>query len=201
MIVALALPDCAALDYTSPAGIVGPDSTEREKLDHRLISLRIVLSNSRRFGSMRIAAGVRGSQVTVAFDHAAECRSPDPARWLVLLVLVLVPGCTSVKMTGTRAHGDGAALADRNLGQCPLTGRFQLAGRARKSSSTASISLSSDKEWIISTIRRTMAEQGLLLENNKDKAQVIVEVAFGAYGTDKRDRKFGLAGFQYCLPP
>ena len=47
---------------------------------------------------------------------------------------------------------------------------------------------------MISSIRRTMAEQGVLLENNKDKAQVIVEAAFGAYGTDQRDRKFGLPG-------
>jgi hypothetical protein len=52
-----------------------------------------------------------------------------------------------------------------------------------------------DKEWVISSLRRTMAEQGVLLENNKDKAQVIVEAAFGAYGTDERDRKFGLPGF------
>ena len=51
-----------------------------------------------------------------------------------------------------------------------------------------------DKDWVISSIRRTMAEQGVLLENNKDKAQVIVEAAFGAYGTDQRDRKFGLPG-------
>ena len=34
-----------------------------------------------------------------------------------------------------------------------------------------------DKDWLISSIRRTMAEQGVLLENNKDKAQVIVEAA------------------------
>ena len=39
-----------------------------------------------------------------------------------------------------------------------------------------------------------MAEHGVLLENNKDKAQVIVEAAFGAYGTDERDRKVGLPG-------
>ena len=32
-----------------------------------------------------------------------------------------------------------------------------------------------------------MAEQGVLLENNKDKAQVILEPSFGAYGTDQRD--------------
>ncbi len=51
-----------------------------------------------------------------------------------------------------------------------------------------------DKDWIISSIRRSMLEQGVLLENNKDKAEVIVEAAFGAYGTDQRDRKFGLPG-------
>ena len=51
-----------------------------------------------------------------------------------------------------------------------------------------------DKDWVISSIRRTMAEQGVLLENNKDKAQVIVEAAFGAYGTDQRDCKTGLPG-------
>ena len=51
-----------------------------------------------------------------------------------------------------------------------------------------------DKDYIISSIRRTMAEQGLLLESSKDKAQNVVEVAIGAYGTDERDRKFGLPG-------
>ena len=51
-----------------------------------------------------------------------------------------------------------------------------------------------DKDWVISSIRRTMAEQGVLLENNKDKAQVIVEAAFGVYGTDYRDTTTGLPG-------
>lgn len=49
-----------------------------------------------------------------------------------------------------------------------------------------------DKGYAISSIRRSMAEQGVLLENNKDKAEVIVEAAFGAYGTDERDAKSGL---------
>ncbi len=49
-----------------------------------------------------------------------------------------------------------------------------------------------DKGYVVSSIRRAMAEQGVLLENNKDKAEVMVEVAFGAYGTDERDAKAGL---------
>jgi hypothetical protein len=116
------------------------------------------------------------------------------ARCLAPLLLVLAAGCTSVKMTGT-----------------PRTGTEQLLLTGTWDSALAQIDFSSlhgakvfldpqfitvvDKDWIISSIRRTMAEQGLLLENNKDKAQVIVEVAFGAYGTDERDRKLGLPGF------
>jgi hypothetical protein len=49
-----------------------------------------------------------------------------------------------------------------------------------------------DKDWILSSIRRTMAEQGVLLENNKDHAEVIVEPAVGAYGTDDRTCTTGL---------
>ena len=51
-----------------------------------------------------------------------------------------------------------------------------------------------DKDWVISASAARWPSKGFLLENNKDKAQVIVEVAFGAYGTDQRDRKFGLPG-------
>ena len=44
-----------------------------------------------------------------------------------------------------------------------------------------------------------MAEQGVLLENNKDKAQVILEPSFGAYGTDQRDTTTGLPGIGLAL--
>ena len=37
-----------------------------------------------------------------------------------------------------------------------------------------------------------MVEQGVLLSGKKEDAQVVVEVAMGAYGTDERDCKAGL---------
>ena len=109
------------------------------------------------------------------------------------LSLPWASGCTSVKVTGTSRTGteqllltgtwDGA-LANVDFG--PLAGSRVFLDAER-------ISIV-DKDWVISSIRRTMAEQGVLLENNKDKAQVIVEAAFGAYGTDQRDCKTGLPG-------
>jgi hypothetical protein len=116
------------------------------------------------------------------------------ARHLAVLIMVLCTGCTTIKMTGT-----------------PRTGTEQLLLTGTWDSALAQVDFSSmsgtkvfldpqrigvvDKDWIISTLRRTMAEQGLLLTDNKDKAQTILEVAFGAYGTDERDRKLGLPGF------
>jgi hypothetical protein len=116
-----------------------------------------------------------------------------PGALALTMATVMACGCTSVKVTGTSRTGteqllltgtwDGALY---NVDFGPLEGsRVFLDGER--------ISVV-DKDWVISSIRRTMAEQGVLLENSKDKAQVIVEAAFGAYGTDQRDCKTGLPG-------
>jgi hypothetical protein len=115
------------------------------------------------------------------------------ARVVVPLFLVVLCGCTTIKMTGSPRTGTEQLL---------LTGAWDAAlSHVDFSALTgARVFLDSqfvnvvDKEWLISTIHRAMAEQGVLLENNKDKAQVIVEAAVGAYGTDELDRKCGLPG-------
>jgi hypothetical protein len=123
-----------------------------------------------------------------------NCTIGQSARGLIaLLVLVLASGCTSVTVTGTPRTGSEQLLltgtfddAIYHVDFSPLTG-------SKVFLDTQYVTIV-DKDWVISSIRRTMAEQGILLENNKDKAEVIVEAAFGAYGTDQRDRKFGLPG-------
>jgi hypothetical protein len=109
------------------------------------------------------------------------------------LLLAISCGCTSVKVTGSPRTGteqlllsgtwDGA-LYHVDFG--PLAGSHVFLDADRVTII--------DKDWVISSIRRTMAEQGVLIENSKDKAQVIVEAAFGAYGTDQRECKTGLPG-------
>jgi hypothetical protein len=123
-----------------------------------------------------------------------NCQLERFARAVAASLLVLASGCTSVKMTGTPRTGteqllltgtwdDALALVDFG----PLAGSRVFLD--------AQYVTAVDKDWVISSIRRTMAEQGVLIENNKDKAQVILEAALGAYGTDERERKFGLPGF------
>ena len=117
------------------------------------------------------------------------------ARCLVPLVLVSCRGCTSVKMTGTPRTGTEQLL---------LTGTWDNALAHVDFSSLAGTKVFLDGQYIagrrqgLDHLHRSAGpwpSRGCLLENNKDKAQVIVEVAFGAYGTDERDRKFGLPGF------
>lgn len=51
---------------------------------------------------------------------------------------------------------------------------------------------SPDDGWVIFSLRREMARQGVLLVSDAKDAQVIVEAALGAYGTDEADYSLSL---------
>ncbi len=110
-----------------------------------------------------------------------------------VFLLAAATGCTSVTVTGTPRTGTEQLLLTGTWDEAIYNVDFGAMTGQRVYLDTTYITVV-DKDWIISSIRRTMAEQGILLENNKDKAQIVVEAAFGAYGTDQRDRKFGLPG-------
>lgn len=49
-----------------------------------------------------------------------------------------------------------------------------------------------DDDWITFSLRRTMARQGLLLVSDEDDAEVVVDAAVAAYGTDETDCRIAL---------
>jgi hypothetical protein len=110
---------------------------------------------------------------------------------VALLVLALATGCSSVKVTGTPRTGTEQLLLTGTWDDALSRVNFRPLAGAKVFLDAERITIV-DKDWVISSIRRTMAEQGVLLESTKDKAQVILEAAFGAYGTDQRDLKTGL---------
>jgi hypothetical protein len=122
-----------------------------------------------------------------------NCTIWRTVRALGPLVLVLASGCTTVKMTGTPRTGTEQLLLTGTWDAALHEVDFKPLAGSRVYLEDKHISVV-DKGWIISSIRRTMAEQGVLLEDKQDKAQVILEAAFGAYGTDERQRKVGLPG-------
>ena len=122
-----------------------------------------------------------------------NCAIKRWARATALLVFVVASGCTSVTVTGTPRTGTEQLLLTGTWDDALYHVDFSPLAGSRVFLDATYVTVA-DKDWIISSIRRTMAEQGVLLESNKEKAAVIVEAAFGAYGTDQRDRKFGLPG-------
>jgi hypothetical protein len=111
----------------------------------------------------------------------------------VPLLLVLTGGCTTVTVTGSPRTGTEQLLLTGTFDDALYHVDFSPLAGSRVFLDPTFITVV-DKDWIISSIRRTMAEQGVLIENSKDKANIVVEASFGAYGTDQRDRQFGLPG-------
>jgi hypothetical protein len=117
--------------------------------------------------------------------------------WAISLLLTATlagPGCTTFKATGSSRSGTeqllltgawDAALCPVDFG--PISGR-----KVYVDPQFVSVA---DKDWILSSLRRRMAAQGVLIENDKAKADLIVEPALGAYGTDDRSCTVGLPSF------
>ncbi len=118
-----------------------------------------------------------------------------PARCLLAAVALLaVSGCSTVKMTGTARTGTEQLLLTGTWDDALYRVDFSPLAGHKVFVEPSYVSTVVDKDYVISSIRRAMAEQGVLLENNKDKAQIILEPSFGAYGTDMRDSSVGLPG-------
>lgn len=123
-----------------------------------------------------------------------NCRN-EPIRWaLAAILLAAAGGCTSVKMTGTARTGTEQLLLTGTWDDALCRVDFRAMADKKVFVDPQYISTVVDKDYVISSIRRAMGEQGVLLENNKDKAQIVLEPSFGAYGTDMRDCTVGLPG-------
>src|SRR5689334_11212424 len=118
-----------------------------------------------------------GRQSTMQWN----CEFRRPAIALGALALALACGCTSVNVTGTPRTGSEQLLLTGTWDGALSGVDFGALAGSRVFLNAEHMSVV-DKDWVISSIRRSMAEQGVLLENNKDKAELIVEGAFGAYG-------------------
>lgn len=123
-----------------------------------------------------------------------NCRNPR-RQWVAAAILAAaMSGCTSVKMTGTPRTGTEQLLLTGTWDDALCRVDFRPLAGATVFVDATYVSSIADKDYVVSSVRRTMAEQGVLLENNKDKARYILEPSFGAYGTDMRDTSVGLPG-------
>lgn len=112
---------------------------------------------------------------------------------LATILVVMTGGCTSfnAKITGSERSGSeqllltgisDQAIACLNFG--PLAGAHVFLDDSHIKAE--------DDDWITFSLRRTMARQGLLLVSDEDDADVVVEAAVAAYGTDETDCRIAL---------
>jgi hypothetical protein len=114
------------------------------------------------------------------------------ARAVVLaLSATLASGCSSVKTTGTSRSGTEQLLLTGAWDSALCSVDFRPLAGTKVYVDPQFVTVT-DKDWILSSTRRVMAEHGVLLQDAKDKADVIVEIAVGAYGTDDRSCSIGL---------
>lgn len=109
----------------------------------------------------------------------------------LLTSALLVAGCSSVKMSGTPRSGTEQLMLTGTWDSALCTVDFSPLAGTQVFVDPQFVSVP-DKDWVISSVRRSMAQQGVLLKHSKNEAQVIVEVALGAYGTEERECKVGL---------
>lgn len=118
------------------------------------------------------------------------------ARWSLALGLAMaVGGCAnfSAKITGSSRAGSEQLLMTGTWDRALACVDFRpLAGAAVFLDATAIEA--PDAGWIRFSLKRAMARQGLRMVDDRKAAQVIVEAALGAYGTDEIDRRLSLPG-------
>lgn len=121
-----------------------------------------------------------------------------------LALVAALSGCVKVTSRSTNSARTGTeqllmtGATDRAIGSIdfgPLAGHSVFVSPP---------SAATDADWINFSLRREMARQGVLLAEDKEKAQLVVESAIGAYGTDEVDKSVSLpstfAGGMFPVP-
>jgi hypothetical protein len=112
---------------------------------------------------------------------------------LAVFMAAASSGCVSVttKVTGSTRSGAEELLLTGTADRAVATIDFSpLAGR-KGFLETGQVS-ATDSTWIIFSLRRAMARQGLLLVADKKDAQTVVEASVAAYATDEVDTRLSL---------
>ena len=104
-------------------------------------------------------------------------------------LLLALSGCASysTKITGSERSGSEQLLLTGASDQAIGGINFSPIAGAKVYLDPVNVG-AVDAGWLIFSLRREMARQGLLLVEGKEEAKVIVEAAIAAYGTDEVNR-------------
>jgi hypothetical protein len=120
--------------------------------------------------------------------------------WIALGLLLSLGGCANftTKITGSQRAGAEQLLLTGTSDRAVESIDFRPLSGAKVYLDTEQIK-AEDEGWVIFSLRRAMARHCVLLVEKKE-AQVIVEAAVGAYGTDEVDRQLTLPFLSTPIP-
>jgi hypothetical protein len=114
------------------------------------------------------------------------------------LALALLAGCGTVKTSGTARTATEQLLLTNAWDSALRKVDFRpLAGVPAYLDTTNVAAV--DQGWVVSSLRQSLLEQGVLLRQKPEQAQWVVEARVGAYGTDAYNWLFGIP--QTTVPP
>lgn len=118
-----------------------------------------------------------------------------------LLAVSLAAGCLSVdnKVTGTARSGAEQLLLTGALDQAIGSIDFRPLAGAQVFLEAPQLA-PNDAAWAQFALRRALLEQGARLVGSAKEAQIVVEAAIGAYGTDDRDCRVSLPSLASLSP-
>jgi hypothetical protein len=120
-------------------------------------------------------------------------------RWAsASLVLGLLAGCGTVKMSGTTRTGTEQLLLTSAWDNALEKVDFRALAGVPVYLDVSNVS-AVDQGWVVSSIREAMLAQGVLIRAKPEQAQWIVEARVGAYGTDADNWMIGIQ--QITIPP
>jgi hypothetical protein len=111
---------------------------------------------------------------------------------VILTVLLSCAGCGTTKYSDTQRTATEQLLIsdamDRAINQVDFR---SLAGKTVFIDSEA-LTKMTDREYLVATLKQAMRAEGCIVQDEKDKADYVVEVRAGAVGTDRNDLLYGI---------
>jgi hypothetical protein len=116
---------------------------------------------------------------------------PLPIAAGLTLSLLAAAGCGSVKTSGTARTATEQLLLTNAWDSALQKVDFRPLAGVPVFLDTSNVT-AVDQGWVVSSLKQSLLEQGVLLRQKPEQAQWVVEARVGAYGTDAYDWLFGI---------
>jgi hypothetical protein len=122
----------------------------------------------------------------------ATSRRRKGARAVLILSLTFLGGCGTTRVTDTQRSATEQLLVSNSIDQAVSQLDFRPLAEKKVFFDAQHLDGVVDRAYLISSLRQHMLASGCVLEEDRSKANVVIEVRAGGVGTDRNDLLLGL---------